>query len=452
MDGYSQQNAALTPAGGGWGWLDLFAHRGGAGKKPGTEAGAGVGPKEDVARGLAPDKGGDSSAKSGQGLAGWGWPGADRKGGGSRLGEIAKAGFDGQIRDVAGVAAEGKAVGGPTNEVGGSQGAMVDVASPVAENRDEEGAPPELPANFSVETVLRAWIAEFNKSLLKQRKPGAAQRKTAKALRDLKELGWADDGGLSYDRLAEAASKEPPLTPAGPKAYPQSKQPDSMRNIAIVKMMASKKGTPLNKVIELDYVGKCLQFSEQMMRGMGAKRADGSGARDEKKGDRAKVGAATAKYRSWRIEELGDALPAGYQICVTSKPEWGFTEVGNHWFVSAGGGLYLDNAMGVVDAAGLTRSLKDTTAKQWASRVLEDPALGGGYSTIRGKVAELFIAANPQFRSDKDLRPSPTYTPDPAKIDAARSEIVAFVKSKPEYLPKVWLVEPTSKVESSGSK
>lgn len=402
--------------------------------------------------GLAPDKRSDSSGKLGQDLAGWGWPGAERKGGDSRLGEIAKAGVNGQIKELAGVAAEVKAAGGPTNEVGGSQGAMVEVAAPVAEKRDEEGTPPELPANFSVESVLRTWIAEFNKSLLKRHESESARRKTAKALRDLKELGWADDGGLSYDLLAEAASKEPPLTPGGPRAHPQAKEPDSMRNIAIVKMMASRKGTPLNKLIELDYAGKCLQFSAKMMKEMGAKRADGSGARDEKKGDRAKIGAATAKYRGWRLEELGDALPAGYQICVTSKPEWGFTEVGNHWFISAGGGLYLDNAMGVVDAAGLTRSLKGTTAAQWASRVLEDPALGGGYSTIRENVAKLFIASNHQFRPHLDLRPKQKSVPDPTKIEAARRQIVAFVNSKPEYLPKVWLVEPTSKVDSSDSK
>lgn len=221
-----------------------------------------------------------------------------------------------------------------------------------------------------------------------------------------------------------------------------------MRNLAIVKMMASRKGTPFNKLIELDYAGKCLQFSERMMKGMGAKRSDGSAARDEKKGAGAKVGAATAKYRGRRLEELGDALPAGYQIGVTSKPEWGFTEVGNHWFISAGGGLYLDNAMGVVDAAGLTRSLKGATATQWAARVLEDPS--GSYSGIRDKVERKFTSAHPQYKAHIDLRPSRNPNADPAKIEAARTEIVAFVNSKPEYLPKVWLVEPTSKVESSG--
>ena len=304
--------------------------------------------------------------------------------------------------------------------------AKTDTAKDAAETKveaakevpDAKAPVPPMPDDFGSESVLRTWIGEFNKSLM---------NRPAKRLADLKAKGLADDNGLSYELLAAAAAKEPVKKGTG--------APEPIANARILEMMAKNAGRLLFNVITPDYQGKCMQFTQQMLEEMGARRADKSDGDQEKR--RAAMGPLTAKYRGEPVAALKNEVPAGVQICVTSMPEWGFTEVGNHWFISAGDGYYLDNTMGVTNGAGMTASLIKTTGNQWAARVL-----GKGLQGLREKMQIRFTDTNPDFKKYVAAAGTELETEGSQKIKD-------FVTGRKEYHPKIWLVEPTTKVDDS---
>ena len=310
---------------------------------------------------------------------------------------------------------------------------------------DDGAAVPEMPREFGSESVLRVWIGEFNKSLAKR-----GQSK----LDALIAKGWADANGLSYELLAAAAAKEPEdADPAqkDPAAGQQGAPSGPLLNVRILKMLSRGNGALFN-VITPDYAGKCMQFSEKLMKEMGAKRADGT--TNEKRDANGKVTALTATCRGKRIKELPKDLPAGYQICVTSRPDWGFTEVGNHWFISAGGGYYLDNVMGVTNGQQLEDSLIKATGDQWGRRVVDK-----GLSGLRAKMGQQFTDANPSFReykdsgrakAEQDKKVKGAANPEYKDASAKETEGLAAVKqfviaNRGVYAPKIWIVEPTTK-------
>ena len=323
-----------------------------------------------------------------------------------------------------------------------------------ASKKDEPAGPlPDMPRDFGAAGVLRTWIGEFNKSLMKRVAAGKVS-----LLKKLKDKGWADDNGLSYELLAAAAAQEPTTAPSGKKAdgneVPQGEAPAPVTNARILAMMA-KNNAILNKVITPEYQGLCMQFSEKMLKEMGAKRVDGT-TNEKRSGAK---GPLTALYRDKPIKELPKELPAGYQICATSRPDWGFTEVGNHWFISAGEGFYIDNTGGVHTGQGMTDYLIGTTADQWGSRVVDQKQ-----NSLRTQMGAKFVGANPDFaaysavgRTAAEKKAKKGNAPNPERKDASATEteglakIKAFVKSKAStYAPRIWIVEPTTKVESSG--
>ena len=325
---------------------------------------------------------------------------------------------------------------------------------------------PDLPRDFTNEGVLGTWIAQFNESLAKQTDKKGRNPKLTK----LKGLGWADANGLNLDLLkAAAASWEPRQTrarkkPKGGESDGADKGAPPPATTAKVLAMLAESNAVLRKVIDKDYPGKCLEFSEKMLVELGAKRADGSTDREKKT---AKAGPLTAQYRGKNVKDLPRDLPPGYQIGITSMPEWGFTEVGNHWFVSAGDGFYADNTGGIFTGAGMTANLRKAAAEQWAARVV-DKDFGGTYAKIRAEMGTKFVAANPQFREysksgrtlvekqkelkvKRDGKQVREANPDHKDTTALEAEgfaaIKAFVLGNATYHPRIWLVEPTTKVD-----
>ncbi len=325
-----------------------------------------------------------------------------------------------------------------------------------------------MPKDFTQEGVLSTWIAQFNLSLAKRADAKGRNPKLAK----LQAQGWADATGLNLDLLKAAAAVW--VSPRDRKkgGAPEVSEPGAAKDApapvttAKVLAMLSSSNFLLRGVIDKDYPGKCLQFSEKLMVELGAKRADGSKDREKRK---AKPGPLTAKMRNKPLlvvkDALGNDLPPGYQICIVSRPDWGFTEVGNHWFISAGDGYYVDNTGGVLNARGMTENLRKTTAEQWAARVV-DKDFGTGYARIRTEMAAKFLDANPQFRPyskagrtlaekqkdrkvKRDGRTVREANPDYKDATALEAEgfaaIKSFVVASEDYLPRVWLVEPTTK-------
>jgi hypothetical protein len=302
------------------------------------------------------------------------------------------------------------------------------------EDAGAAAATPDMPRDFGQESVLATWIGEFNKSLAKR----VVRGKNPK-LDQLKRRGWADDNGLSLDLLKEAAKtwEAPGRKKAKTNGQDAGEQaaPAPVTTAKVLAMLASVPSL-LNKVISADYPAKCLQFSEKMMVEIGAKRADGSDRDREKRSARA--GPLTARYRGKPTKELPKDLPPGYQICVLSRPDWQFTEVGNHWFISAGDGLYLDNH-GVHTGGGITSLLIGTTGDQWASRVVDNN------SGLRKRMGEKFVQENPRFRQYEKVAGEP-------EEQQARVAIKAFVKATPAYHPQIWVVEPTKSNEAGSGE
>lgn len=313
--------------------------------------------------------------------------------------------------------------------------------------------PPDLPRDFGSESVLRTWIGLFNNSIM-----GMKPTARAKWVDKLKKRGWGDDSGLNYELLAQAAAKEPaPAPKRGAKTAPPPQEaqvavPGPVSNARILAML-SKGNQGLLNGIE-GYSALCLQFSVKMMEEIGAKRADGSDAMGEKRGS--PKGSLTPLYRGKPLTALPKNLPAGFQICVVSRPEWGFTEVGNHWFISAGDGFYLDNVMGVTTASQMVASLKRTTAAQWLSRVI-DPvqknelrnAMGEKFAKTHGlerfrkkgrkaneKKEKLGKAANPDYKAASQ---------DELAGVAAVQAVLA--SNEDTYRPRIWVVEPTTRAD-----
>lgn len=333
---------------------------------------------------------------------------------------------------------------GQSREAATHEGAVSKEANPL---------PPDLPRDFGSESVLRTWIGLFNSSIMGMKPPART-----KWVDKLKKKGWGDDGGLNYELLALAAAKEPAPAPkreakaAPPPQEAQVALPGPVSNARILAML-SKGNQGLLNGIE-GYSALCLQFSVKMMEEIGAKRADGSDAMGEKRGS--PKGSLTPLFRGKPLSALPKNLPAGYQICVVSRPEWGFTEVGNHWFISAGDGFYLDNVMGVTTASQMVASLKRTTAAQWVSRVI-DPvqknelrnAMGEKFAKTHGlerfrkrgrkaneKKEKLGKAANPDYKAASQ---------DEVAGVAAVQAVLA--SNEDAYKPRIWVVEPTTRAD-----
>lgn len=353
----------------------------------------------------------------------------------------------------------------PTSKEGGAGARTRDQAAPPPGRDVPE---PELPRDFTSEGVLVTWIAQFNQALARRADRAGRNPKLAR----LVAMGWADGKGLSLDLLRTAAASWKPKAARKGKAStsdsgPQSKAsaPPAVTTARVLGMLAESNGV-LRGVIDKDYPGKCLQFSEKMLVELGAKRADGSTDREKKT---AKEGPLTARYRGKNVKDLPMDLPAGYQICIVSMPEWGFTEVGNHWFVSAGDGFFADNTGGIFTGAGMTSNLRKAAAEQWAARVV-DKDFAGGYAKIRAAMAKKFVENNPQFgkyaksgrtidqkqsevkvkRDGKTVRETnPNHKSTTALEAEGRAAIKAFVLGNATYHPRIWVVEPTTRAQSS---
>jgi len=327
-----------------------------------------------------------------------------------------------------------------TQAVGGGVGAGT---------QEADNAPP-LPTELGQEAVLAAWIARFNQSLMNSaRKRQVVRQITAK--------GWGDASGLSLVRLKtavvtwqSAATDQPAAAAAGQNTAP----PAPVTTSRILGMLAEGKSTLLNVVTDANYHNKCLQFSRDLLKDLGAKRADGSDSMDEKTETHATTPAQkdaltqssplTAQFRNHPLAELGNQIPAGYQISVTSMPDWGFTEVGNHWFMSAGDGMYLDGVNGVSDGAALVGSLKSTTGDQWASRVVDSNLSG-----VRARMKKKFIGAfgrYAKYRGASAEGPAndAEFADANDRIQKGKAAISGFVRGNADLLPRVWTVEPTA--------
>lgn len=322
------------------------------------------------------------------------------------------------------------------------------------------GPPPALPDEFGQESVLRTWIAQFNEHLkscvtpvkAKKGEPAPAKGATEnKKLTEIIALGWGNANGLDYDMLA-AKAREAEVAKGGAPTGP-------VLTSKILAMVSNAR--VLRGVFDAKYSAKCLQFSVKMVESMGAKRADGS--KDQEKRGGAK-GPLTAAHRFKSMRELPPDLPAGYQMCIVSMPEWGFTEVGNHWFISAGGGYYLDNTGGVLNGPQMTANLVNTTGDQWASRVIEPDQKG-----IRAAMGDRFVKKHEEFRKyygkaraahekkekikvkengkrvEKD---NEAYRPATEAETVGKQKIKDFVIATKEYHPRVWLIEPTTKADA----
>jgi hypothetical protein len=365
---------------------------------------------------------------------------------------------------------------------------LTDASPQAQEAAPPQPEPPPIPeAAFEQEGVLKAWIRLFNASLLGQAKKTYGTKKRATTTKKHDKIqsiiakGWGTDTGLDFDLLKAKAAED-------------SKVPlDSVTAAHVLKMLSKNGGAVFNDVIKKDYVGQCLQFSQTMMDEMGAKRADGTKS-DSSKGDR-KPDALTAAYRGKNIWELPIGLPPGCQIAVTSRPDWGFTEVGNHWFMSGGGGIFLDNTGGVFTGQKLSDWLCGTMATQWADRLTgpknakelklakqfveaEQGPLGPDVEVVKKLcgLSELKRAQADVAKVDKDLgklsnnskydkkrtrlteqqtslngKIRDLDTQDLAVSEAERTRVFSKVKDhagntrKELYRPKIWLVEPTSK-------
>jgi len=321
---------------------------------------------------------------------------------------------------------------------------------------------PPMPLVFDQESVLATWIALFNTSL------HGSPLKVSK-LRQLTGVNWADADGLSLAKLkAAAANWQAPaggtqgVGAAGGQAGLAGATPPGAETTRILMMMASSNHL-FRKVFDTGYYEKCLQFSVQFMKDLGAKRADGSDADGEKR--KSATGPLTTAYRGEPLSALPTTLPAGYQICIVSRPDWGFTEVGNHWFLSAGGGYFLDGTSGVFNAEGMTQNLVKATAAQWARRVMDKDR-----NALRIKMADKFLAEDEKTRkfqqylsvgrrdTQKEERTktktngrwaegsNPEFMPPSAKEADGKAAIEDFVKRDDLYHPKIWLVEPTTRV------
>ncbi len=364
------------------------------------------------------------------GLAGLAWLGGG--GGGKKLGAGAKP--------LADAAAKTDAAP-PTNQ---APATMTDEAT---NERSEatQVAPVTMPTDFSQEGVLRTWIGELNVALA--RRIAAKGNAGEKKLKALVDEGWADNNGMSYELLAAKAATL--NVGAGQPEQGEANAPASVTTAQILALLA-KKNTLLLGIIMPDYANKCMQFSEKLMGNMGAKRVDGTTS-EKRSGAK---GPLTATYRNRPLKDLPATLPAGYQICILSRPDWEFTEVGNHWFISAGNGYYLDNVMGITNAAGMIGSLIKATGDQWASRVFDTDTKG-----LRKEMATKFTDANPTFkrylgqgRSAKEQKGKAETNPDfkaASPLEAeGRAAIKQFVKANADYHPKIWLVEPTTKADA----
>ncbi len=424
-----------SPKFGGWFGFEAFGFGGDKKADAGNEKKAGAGGEKKAGAGgeKKADAGGEKKAGAG----------GDKTAG---AGGEKKADAGGEKK--AGAGNEKKADAGGEKKADAEQ---VDAAT----SGNADAPVPEMPKEFGAESVLRTWIGQFNVSLMKRVASGKK-----KPLEKLKQKGWADDNGLSYELLAVAAAKEP-VKASGNKGEPAPTQqegplPAPVLNARILEMMAKGNGL-LFKVITPDYAGKCMQFSQKILKEMGARRADKSDGNQEKRSV-TKLGPQTAAHRFKQVKELPATLPPGYQICVTSKPEWGFTEVGNHWFVSAGDGFYFDNVMGVSSGARLTQSLIGTTGDQWASRVIDKDLTG-----LRAQMGEKFTKAHPEFekyqeagrtagekKEKKGKNANPDYKAEGALEAEGRTKIKAFVKGNADYHPRIWLVEPTTRAEPGG--
>lgn len=340
---------------------------------------------------------------------------------------------------------------------------------PAAERQVADVPEPALPRDFTSEGVLVTWIAQFNEALAKRADRAGRNPKLAR----LKTLGWADGTGLNLDLLRAAAANWKPKTAgkgkkstsdSDPKAEAQA--PPPVTTARVLGMLAESNGV-LRGVIDKDYPGECLQFSEKMLVELGAKRVDGSTDQEKKT---AKAGPLTARYRGKNVKDLPRDLPAGYQIGIVSMPEWGFTEVGNHWFVSAGDGFFADNTGGIFTGAGMTSNLRKAAAEQWAARVV-DKDFSGTYAKIRAEMAKKFVGNNPQFgkyaksgrtlnekqtevkvkRDGKTVREAnPDYKGTTALEAEGRAAIKAFVLGNSTYHPRIWIVEPTTSTKNPG--
>jgi|GEM_PF-1551940 len=343
--------------------------------------------------------------------------------------------------------------------VGGEQ-----VLAPAAP--EAQGAPvvePVMPNDFTNEGVLSTWVTQFNLALMKQTVKGKNPK-----LAKLKGMGWADASGLNLEMLKAAAASWEPKAPKKKKASKDAPVPEvaatPVTTAKVLGMLAASNGI-FRGVIGKDYAGKCLQFSDKMVKEMGAQRADGSDSMGEKRGT--KAGALSGKYRGKHLKELPNDLPAGYQICIVSMPEWGFTEVGNHWFISAGDGFYVDNTGGVFTGAAMTSNLRNTTAEQWAGRVVDKEF--GSHKKIRAEMGETFLRANDGFRrfskngrtlnekkktvggkNNSPAEMNPGYKNASALETEGFNAIKSFVLGNATYHPRIWLVEPTTKVGGGG--
>lgn len=416
MDGYAQQSAALSPDKAHGGWLgDFFGLKSGAGKGQDQAADKKADPRSVV----------DPSWP-------WPWPGAAKKPNGPT--EV------------------GIQAGTHRNEA-----SMKDVGR-AAEARDEASVelPPDLPNDFGSESALRAWIGEFNRSL-----EGMSTTTRARFVAKLKTKKWGGESGMTYELLAAAAMAEPAPVESGkkgaagaPLAGEAPALPGPVLNARILAML-SRDNAALFGGIQ-GYSGLCLQFSAKLMEKLGAKRLDGTSAKDEK--IRSPEGPLTGRYRNWRVKQLPENLPAGYQVCVVSRPDWGFTEVGNHWFISAGHGYYLDDVMGVTNGTQMEASLINTTADQWAQRVVGKNTPG----SVRDKMGARFAQEHSAVSDHRRVGRSPNESkkkltggrdnPEFKEADAAETAGAAAVKAivnaqRDVYAPRVWIVEPTTKAD-----
>lgn len=290
-------------------------------------------------------------------------------------------------------------------------------------------APASMPDVFGSEVVLETWVANLNRALRESKNRGK--------LATFKARGWANDEGLQVELLKDAAArwesraeKKARRKKKGKEAEVEAAPPSDLM-ARVFQMMTEVGG--LRGLLTDGYRGKCWQFSNKMVGDLGAERSDGK-TRSEHRD------VAMDHLRGKRIAELPADLPAGYQIGVTSRPEWPFSEVGNHWFVSLGKGFFADQTVGITDGAGMTANLKRTTAEQWAGRVL-----GPHRARKADRVAAQgrFLAENPRFEAYRDLGKSGA---DPAAVEAARAEIIAFVKARwDRYQPRIWAVARTQK-------
>lgn len=303
---------------------------------------------------------------------------------------------------------------------------------PAAESEKEEARADTraMPDVFGSEVVLEAWVANLNRALRESKNRGK--------LATFKARGWANDEGLQVELLKDAAARWESRAEAKAKRKKKGKAaeaavapPPTDLMARVFQMMTEVGG--LRGLLTDGYRGKCWQFSNKMVGDLGAERTDG-----KTRSEHRDVG--MDHLRGKRITELPSDLPAGYQIGVTSRPEWPFSEVGNHWFVSLGKGFFADQTVGITDGAGMTSNLKRTTAEQWAGRVLGPHR---ARKADRAAAQARFLAENPQFESYRDLGKNGA---DPARVEAARAEIIAFVKGRwDRYQPRIWAVARTQK-------